>query len=91
MFIWYFAYFSRTIVRIVKGSNSVVTIFVLIFLIDVLVLSQASMQIRHKVALMPLFYVILGFGYVYRRRTPVLVGLFAGSAVVFVNVLAIAR
>ena len=91
MFIWYFAYLSRAIVRILQGSNSVITILLLIFLIDMLLLSQASMQIRHKVALMPLFYVILGYGYVYRRSIPVVIGLIAGISVVFVNVVAVVR
>ncbi len=92
MFIWYFVYFSSAMVRILKGSNSVITILAFIFLIDVLVLSQASMQIRHKIALMPLFYVILGYGYVYRRTISVVVGsLFVSISVVLVNMVAIVR
>lgn len=85
MFIFYFAFFIRGVVRVLTSSNAIMGVLVIIFLIDVLVLSQASMQIRHKVALMPMFYVIAAYGFVYKRSVPWIAGLAASIGLVFVT------
>jgi|GEM_PF-3520278 len=86
MFICYFAFFVRGLMRVLTTSNAVMTVLALIFLVDVLILSQASMQIRHKVALMPLFYVIVSYGFVYRKSIPWSAGLVASITLIFVTV-----
>lgn len=91
LFIWYSAYFARATVRVVRFGRPLVVVIFVIFVFDVLLLSQASLQLRHKVALMPLFYVILGYGYVYRPRYATLIGMFAGSSALIANILVLAR
>jgi hypothetical protein len=86
LFIFYFAFFIRGLMRVVTAGNAVMSVLVIIFLVDVLLLSQASMQIRHKVALMPLFYVITAYGFVYKRSVPWFAGLAASIGLMFVTV-----
>jgi len=83
LFIYYFSYFVRGLIRAFTANNAVMLVLALIFLFDILVLSQASMQIRHKVALMPLFYVILGYGFSYRSYLPLSAGI-VGSVTMLV-------
>jgi hypothetical protein len=86
IFVFYFAFFVRGLIRVLTSNNAVMVVLALIFLVDVLILSQASMQIRHKVALMPLFYVIVAYGYVYRKTIPWTAGLAASISIIFVTV-----
>ena len=86
LFIFYFAFFVRGLIRVLTQSNPVMTVFAVMFLIDILILSQASMQIRHKVALMPLFYVIVAYGFTYTKSVPWSAGLVASITLIFVTV-----
>jgi hypothetical protein len=75
MFIAYAGFFLRGIIRAFDARNALLLGIVLTFCIDLLILSQASMQVRHKVALMPLMYIVVAYGYRYRQRDAVLLGL----------------
>jgi hypothetical protein len=86
MFIFYCSFFVRSLIRLMKSNSAAMGVLALIFLFDILILSQASMQIRHKVALMPLFYVIVAYGFVYRKVIPWSFGLAASAALMFVTI-----
>lgn len=85
MFIFYFAFFTRGILRVLTAGNAIMSVLVITFLVDILILSQASMQIRHKVELMPLFYVITAYGFVYKRSIPWAAGLAASFGLMLVT------
>ena len=75
MFIAYAGFFFRGIVRAFDTRNALLAAIVLTYCVDLLILSQASMQVRHKVALMSLMYIIVACGWRYRQRDAVFLGL----------------
>lgn len=80
-FIVYVGLFARGVIRAWMTRHAVLLGIAAAYLLDVLLISQASMQVRHKVALMPMFYLLVaaGLGNVPSRvRT---LGLLASAAV----------
>ena len=61
-FIAYTAYFVRGVFRAWCTNNALLFGIACAYLMDILVISQASMQVRHKVALMPMFYLVVAAG-----------------------------
>jgi len=76
----YTGFFVRGAMRAWDTRNTLLLGSILTYCIDLLILSQASMQVRHKVALLPLFYIIVAYGLRYRQRDAVTVGLAASFA-----------
>jgi hypothetical protein len=64
-----------------------VILSVVSFLVLILALSQISMQLRHKVMVMPLQYIIAAYGYYESGRTGALLGRTAMFILVFATVL----
>jgi hypothetical protein len=58
----YAAMFTRGILRAFKSRHLVALALVAVFIFDMVLVSQASMQLRHKIPLMPLFYILVGYG-----------------------------
>src|SRR5690606_18258648 len=63
LFIFYFKYFIQGVHSSLIKRHSNLTILVIVFILGILVLSQMSLQLRHKTMLMPLFYIIVAYGY----------------------------
>jgi len=76
----YTGFFVRGTMRAWDTRNALLLGSILTYCVDLLILSQASMQVRHKVALLPLFYIIVAYGLRYRQRDAVTVGLVASFA-----------
>lgn len=74
LFLLYLAFFVRASVRAVREWNLPVLALGSLYLLEMAVLSQASMQIRHKVAVMPIFYILVGYGYTYSQSFGVAAG-----------------
>lgn len=91
LFFFYFKYFVQAIFALRKSKAMGVGIILTLFIISTLILSQLSMQPRHKTQIMPLFYIVVAFGYHYPTRLGqelgviAVVGLFC--IVFFVNVI----
>jgi hypothetical protein len=81
VFILYAGFFVRGTIRAWDSGNALLLGSILTYCVDLLILSQASMQVRHKVALLPLFYIIIAYGLRYRQRDAVIVGLVASFGV----------
>lgn len=75
LFWFYFKWFVQGIFKIWKGNNLSLKFTVLTYLALILMLSQLSIQFRHKVMILPLFYIIVAYGYYNREK----VGIFFGG------------
>ena len=62
VFPFYAAMFTRGVLRAFKSGHLVALALVAVFIFDMVLVSQASMQLRHKIPLMPLFYILVGYG-----------------------------
>jgi hypothetical protein len=69
LFILYFSLFIQFIGLYVKmDKKKLISLIFLTFIIAIFVLSQLSMQPRHKTMLMPVFYLIIGYGYQNKNK-----------------------
>lgn len=74
LFIFYFKYLIQAIVHIWFSSDKKMLFTLLAYLVAILALSQASLQIRHKVMLLPLMYILVAYGYYHRTKVGVTLG-----------------
>ncbi len=58
----YAAMFTRGILRAFKSRHVGALALLAVFIFEMVLVSQASMQLRHKIPLMPLFYILVGYG-----------------------------
>ena len=62
LFPLYAALFTRGVMRAFKSKHVVALALLCVFLLNLILVSQASMQLRHKIPLMPMFYILMGYG-----------------------------
>ena len=62
VFPFYAALFTRGILRAIKSRHVVALALLAVFILDMILVSQASMQLRHKIPLMSMFYILVGYG-----------------------------
>lgn len=75
LFLFYVKYFFQGIVYEFKSRKlNFIKIFFLVFLVDILLLSQLSLQLRHKTMIMPLFYILVAYGSTYKTKLGTLLG-----------------
>ena len=67
--------FLRGVIRAWDTTNVLMLALVVTYCIDLSILSQASMEARHKTGLMPLMYIVVAYGARYRQRDAVILGL----------------
>ena len=58
----YAAWFYRGILRVIRSRHRGALAFLVLFLVSMSLITQASMQLRHKIPLQPMFYVLTAFG-----------------------------
>ncbi len=58
----YAAWFYRGVLRVVRSRHIGALIFLLLFLLNLSLVTQASMQLRHKIPLQSMFYVLVAAG-----------------------------
>jgi hypothetical protein len=68
-------------------SRSATAALMLVFLVNTAILAEFSMQIRHKTATLPLFYIIAAMGVAERSGSSMRLGVAAGMGVLGVNLL----
>ena len=88
LFIVYFKYFIGALINLISSKRDIVEMWLIAiaFFSLIFIVSQMSMQIRHKVMLMPLFYVLVGYGYYYSPTLGRQLGLLAAAGLVLVNI-----
>jgi hypothetical protein len=76
LFIIYFALFIQFIGLLIKmKKDKVISLLFFTYVIAIFALSQLSLQPRHKTMLMPVFYLIVAYGYQNRNRSSMYVAL----------------
>jgi hypothetical protein len=86
-FIFYFKFLVQGLIRGIRGRSYIARILVIATVLVVTILSQASMQIRHKAMLMPLIYLLTAYGYYHSSRIGREIGWVAFFSIAVVNVL----
>jgi len=62
LFPFYAAWFFRGVLRAWRTGQRVLQAMALMYIFDLTLVSQASMQMRHKIPLMALFYLLVAYG-----------------------------
>jgi hypothetical protein len=78
LFVGYFKYLLQGMSAAIRQNKLKMKTGVYVFLSTIAILSQASMQWRHKVMLMPLLYVIVAYGYYNGTKLERQLGVLAG-------------
>lgn len=61
-FPFYAAFFTSGVLRAFKSRHVGALALLGVLIFEMVLVSQASMQLRHKIPLMPLFYIMVGYG-----------------------------
>ncbi|WP_158666595.1 hypothetical protein [Salinibacter altiplanensis] len=85
-FIFYFKFLVQGMIKGIIGKSdfSRITVFSTIILISLL--SQASMQLRHKTVVMPMIYLLISYGYYNSSKIGRQIGWFALFGIAVANV-----
>jgi len=68
LFLFYIKVFINSLIYSVRNLEKKVILLFIIYLLSILILSQMSLQPRHKTMVMPLFYIIAASGMVYKDK-----------------------
>ena len=74
MTFFYFRYFIQGFFSAIKNRDVNLKITIGMYLVFVFIISQFSMQYRHKTMFLPLFYIIVAYGYYHRTRLGEILG-----------------
>lgn len=86
VFVFYFKFLVQGIVRGIRGKSDVARLLVFATILVVTLLSQASMQLRHKAMIMPLVYLLTSYGYYNSSKIGRQIGWFALFGIAILNV-----
>jgi len=86
MFMVYVAWFCRGVLRAFRERHLMMIVLILVICVDLLIVSQASMQLRHKLAIMPLFYLAVGYGATTMHRGDRSLAWLASGIVLIANI-----
>lgn len=81
LFVFYLKYFIQAIFKTWSNRSINWSVVILTYLTSTLALSQISIQLRHKVMLLPLFYITVAYGYHNCTKR----GRIAGATAAFVS------
>ncbi|MFT5232987.1 MAG: hypothetical protein ACI9UK_000547 [Candidatus Krumholzibacteriia bacterium] len=81
----YAAWFYRGVLRVVRSRHIGALIFLLLFLLNLSLITQASMQLRHKIPLQSMFYVMVAAGITTPYNQDRSIGWLVAIAVVLLN------
>jgi hypothetical protein len=88
LFILYFSLFIQFVGLYIKMRKSkIISLIFLTYIFAILLLSQLSMQPRHKTMLMPVFYLIVGYGYQNRNRNSMFLALIVSIVMFMLEIL----
>ncbi len=86
-FIFYFKFLVQGLIRGIRGRSYIARLLVVATVLVVTILSQASMQIRHKAMLMPLIYLLVSYGYYHSSVVGRQIGWFALFGILVANLM----
>jgi hypothetical protein len=64
----YFKHFFSGILYSIKKYDPSITKFIFVFFFMILIISQLSIQPRHKTSIMPLFYILVAYGVTFNDK-----------------------
>lgn len=82
LFMFYFKYLIQGIMYISKNKELAMRVVAFAFFLLLLMVSQMSIQMRHKTMLMPLFYIVVAYGFYNKTKAGEISGL-AGAVLLF--------
>lgn len=91
VFIFYFGRLVQGILKAWQNKNVSIKVIVAVFFASILIISQLSLQLRHKTMLMPLFYIIVAYGYHNKNRIGMLLGKMGAVALVAIQALVLLK
>jgi hypothetical protein len=68
LFLFYFKFSIQSLIFSITNKHYKIIFIISIFIIAMIILSQWSLQPRHKTMVMPLFYIIAAYGLVYKDK-----------------------
>ena len=86
MILFYIVWFIRGGIYAIKKKDEDVVLLFIIYLFSILVISQLSLQIRHKVMFMPLFYVLVSYGFCFKSKIGMQIGLIASAGLFILQI-----
>ena len=79
MMLFYIVWFIRGGIYAIKKKDKDMVLLFVIYLFFIFVLSQMSLQIRHKVMFMPLFYALVSYGFCFKSKIGMQLGLITSA------------
>lgn len=85
--IFYFKYFFSGIYYAISNNKKNIRKVIFIYLFLILIVSQLSIQPRHKTALMPLFYILVAYGFVNNTKMSRLIGILIMFSLILIQII----
>tara|TARA_B100000902_G_C27286247_1_gene904571 strand:+ start:390 stop:1736 length:1347 start_codon:yes stop_codon:yes gene_type:complete len=83
--LFYYKYFITGILYFFKTKDKIMMRFFYVFCFSLLIISQISIQPRHKTAIMPLFYVLVAYGIHKRSSSYRVIGAFIFVSLILIQ------
>lgn len=90
-FVFYFGRLVQGILKAWQDKNLSIKVITAVFFASILIISQLSLQIRHKTMLMPLLYIVVAYGYHNKNRIGTLLGKMGAVALVAIQAFVLLR
>lgn len=85
MMLFYIVWFIRGGIYAIKKKDKDTMLLFIIYLFSILVISQMSLQIRHKVMFMPLFYILVSYGFCFKSKIGMQLGLITSAGLLILQ------
>ncbi len=87
LFLFYFKWLIQAILYSWKKLDSRIILIAMIFVFLLLLISQISIQPRHKTMLMPIFYILVSYGFYRKTHFGSSLGLISSILLAFIEIL----
>ncbi|MCD6398391.1 MAG: hypothetical protein J7L08_00535 [Candidatus Aenigmarchaeota archaeon] len=85
LFIFYFKYLVQGIIYISQNEKLAMRVVAFVFFLLLLMVSQMSLQMRHKTMVMPLFYILVAYGFYNKTKLGEMFGIVGAFSLIFVQ------
>lgn len=87
LFLFYFKYLTQSVMYIWKNKDFAMRIVAVVFFIILLSTSQMSLQFRHKTIIMPLFYILVAYGFYHKTKSSNFIGTIGVVSLFFIQLI----
>lgn len=88
LFVFYFSLFIQFVGLLINmNKRKIISLLFFAFIFSIFILSQLSLQPRHKTMIMPVFYLLVGYGYQNRNSNSLFVALLISSILFFLEII----